>query len=75
MLTVTKLRDLWQSSISRHGGAATQVDILAGLNQMTLDVIGLAGMCSLFTEDNEKQSPHKLFHCHDFQDLVTILMR
>lgn len=44
-LTVDKLRDIWQSSIQQGGtNNMTQIDILEGLNQMALDVIGLAGM-------------------------------
>lgn len=42
---MAKLRDIWQSSVQQGDvNERTQIDILAGLNQMTLDVIGMAGV-------------------------------
>lgn len=39
-----QLRDVWQSRVSQAGNAL-DIDVVNGLNNMTLDVIGLAGAC------------------------------
>jgi hypothetical protein len=39
-----KLRDIWAAESSKHGGLV-RIDVLAWLNKMTLDVIGLSGTC------------------------------
>lgn len=38
-----QLRDIWQTQVANGKGDSVQLDVVSGLNNMTLDVIGLAG--------------------------------
>ena len=38
-----QLRDIWQAEVASGNGDSAPLDVVAGLNNMTLDVIGLAG--------------------------------
>ena len=46
LLSPLELRDIWATSLHEIDDNGTRVDILSGLSKMTLDVIGLAGMCA-----------------------------
>lgn len=41
-----KLRDIWLLESLKHGNSV-RIDVLSWLNKMTLDVIGLAGVCDI----------------------------
>jgi hypothetical protein len=44
-----KLRDIWASEIEQNDDKPTRIDVLSWLSKATLDVIGLAGTCSVPT--------------------------
>ena len=52
-----QLRDIWEAQVASEKGDSVQLDVMSGLNNMTLDVIGLAGK-------HETEMPHiGVAHC------------
>ncbi|KAI0712911.1 cytochrome P450 [Fomitopsis betulina] len=59
-----QLRDIWQTQVAAAGGSV-QLDVVNGLNNMTLDVIGLAGFNYEFNALNPENKPNELRHAFD----------
>ncbi|KAH9842389.1 cytochrome P450 [Rhodofomes roseus] len=59
-----QLRDIWQERLAQTGDEA-QMDVVSGLNNMTLDVIGLAGFNYDFHSLNPEGKPNELRHAFD----------
>ncbi|KZT18878.1 cytochrome P450 [Neolentinus lepideus HHB14362 ss-1] len=55
-----QLRDIWLSEISKSGGEQANVDAVAWLSKLTLDVIGLAGFSYRFNALNPSHTPNEL---------------
>ncbi|EPS98326.1 hypothetical protein FOMPIDRAFT_1024652 [Fomitopsis schrenkii] len=66
-----QLRDVWQAQVSKAGNAL-DMDIVSGLNNMTLDVIGLAGFNYELHSLNPDNKPNELRQAFDvmFQMLI-----
>ncbi|KAI0060548.1 cytochrome P450 [Artomyces pyxidatus] len=55
-----QLRDIWMGLATQTQGEEATVDVLAWLNKMTLDVIGLAGFNYSFDALNAEEKPNEL---------------
>ncbi|KAI0736683.1 cytochrome P450 [Fomitopsis betulina] len=59
-----QLRDVWQAQVAKAGNTLN-MDIVNGLNNMTLDVIGLAGFNYELHSLNPENKPNELRHAFD----------
>ncbi|KAI0725523.1 cytochrome P450 [Fomitopsis betulina] len=60
-----QLRDVWLAEVAAAAGGSVQLDVVNGLNNMTLDVIGLAGFNYEFHALNQENKPNELRHAFD----------